>query len=510
MLSRLSPLVISGLCLLCAATAIAQTNQITVRIPARNEIWDYADRLDLTPEQRTKLNQIQAGYRAAQAKLREANKPDATPDQKQAARQGYVEALRSANKQVGELLTAEQKKKFSALRAADSPSRPPATNSEANTNTPAMDDAPFSRKPPRAMMSDEEYRKLAAELRAVYSKPPTNWPAPTIDVEVKPRYVELGLLPPVKYPTNNPYSDAKAELGKKLYFDPRLSGSGQIACASCHDPELGWSDGRTVSFGHGRKELKRNAPTLNNVAHEKLLFWDGRANSLEQQVMDVVTNEDEMRSDAKSVRERLSRVPGYTNEFAKVFGTPEITLTRAAEAVATFERGIISRANAFDAFVRGDTNALSDAAVRGLHLFRTTARCVNCHLGPAFTDGRFHNEGLTYHGRKLEDLGRYAVTKQPADVGAFRTPTLRNLSRTAPYMHNGLFDLNGVLNLYNAGMPNIRPKPEQANDLLFPVKSKHLQPLGLNTQDLADLKEFLESLTETRLRVRPPELPADL
>src|SRR5262249_19384554 len=149
-----------------------------------------------------------------------------------------------------------------------------------------------------------------------------------------------------------------------------------------------------------------------------LLFWDGRADSLEQQVVDVVSNEDEMRSGMKGVRERLSRVPGYTNEFAEVFGTPEVTLPRAAQAVATFERGIVSRANAFDTFVRGDTNALSDSAVRGLHLFRTTARCANCHFGPTFSDGLFHNEGLTYYGRKLEDLGRYTVTKNAADVGA--------------------------------------------------------------------------------------------
>ncbi len=311
-------------------------------------------------------------------------------------------------------------------------------------------------------------------------------------------------MPPVRYPTNNPYSDAKAGLGQKLFFEAGLSGSGQMACASCHDPDLAFADGRTVSFGHARKELKRNAPTVLNVGLNRTLFWDGRADSLEEQARDVINNQDEMRSSAESVNERLRRLPGYTNEFAAAFGTPEITLGRVVQAIATFERTVTSRGNAFDSFLRGDTNALSDSALRGLHLFRTTARCINCHHGPNFTDGRLHNEGLAYYGRKYEDLGRYAVTKDPQDVGRFKTPSLRNIARTGPYMHNGLFDLEGVLNMYNAGMPSVRRKPEQKNDPLFPVKSPLLQPLGLNKQDLADLKAFLESLTETRVRMRPP------
>ncbi len=517
----------------CVVTTAAQSNSGSTNAPARprsQDVWEYSDQLGLTPEQQKTMDEIRIRYQAAQAKLREAKQPGATPDMMTAAQQNYAVEMRSAQKRIGELLTPEQKKKFVALRGAVVSPRvtvqdtrtnaspraigtnvpAPRGSTNAPATTPTTNPPPFTLITPRASLSDEEYRKLAGELRVTYSKPATNWPAPTIDAEVKSRYVELGLLPLVKYPTNNPYSEAKAELGKKLYFDPRLSGSGQIACASCHEPELGWSDGRTVSFGHARTQLKRNAQTLNNVGHEKLLFWDGRADSLEQQVIDVVTNEDEMRSDAKGVRERLGRVPGYTNEFAKVFGTPEITLERAAQAVATFERGIVSRASAFDTFLRGDTNAMSDSAVRGLHLFHTTARCVNCHHGPTFSDGLFHNEGLTYYGRELQDLGRYNVTKKADDVGAFKTPTLRNITRTGPYMHNGLFDLDGVLRMYNGSMPNVRRKESQMNDPLFPKKSHLLHPLGLNDQDFADLKGFLESLTETRLRIRPPELPADL
>jgi cytochrome c peroxidase len=139
-----------------------------------------------------------------------------------------------------------------------------------------------------------------------------------------------------------------------------------------------------------------------------------------------------MRSSAEHVRENLGQLSAYSNAFAAAFGRPEVSLSLASQAIATFERTITSRGNKFDSFLRGDTSALSDEAIRGLHLFRTTARCINCHHGPTFSDGRFHNEGLTYYGRKLQDLGRYEVTKNPQDVGKFRTPSLRNIARTAP------------------------------------------------------------------------------
>ncbi|MFN7139884.1 MAG: cytochrome-c peroxidase, partial [Limisphaerales bacterium] len=438
------------------------------------------------------------------------------PDVKQAQRLAATDQIRTINRQIGELLTESQRIKFAELRAARRPARSVVQRSAPQTDQPGDSDAAqkeleetshFAPLPPRAPMTDEEYRQLAIHLRTAYSKPAKEWPAPTLDDPVPSYFVELGLLPPVKYPEHNPYTEAKAELGKKLFFDPRLSGSKQISCASCHDAELGWSDGRTVSFGHSRKALTRNSQTLLNVGHNEFFFWDGRSSTLEEQAIEVINNKDEMHSSAEIVREHLGSIPGYTNEFAAVFGSPEVTITRVAQAIATFERTITSRSNPFDSFLRGNTNALSDSAIRGLHLFRTEARCINCHHGPNFTDNRFHDEGLSYFGRKLQDLGRYEVTKDPADVGGFKTPTLRNISRTAPYMHNGLFDLDGVLNLYNAGMPNLRPKGEQKNDPLFPKKSHLLKPLGLNKQDLQDLKAFLEALTEARHRVPPPELP---
>jgi cytochrome c peroxidase len=366
--------------------------------------------------------------------------------------------------------------------------------------------APASRPAQRPELTPGQYAALARRLRAAYAKPPAQWPRPTLDPGVE--RVELAPPPRPVFPADNPYTPAKAELGKMLFFDPRLSGSGQISCASCHEPQLGWSDGRAVSFGHGRTALRRNAPTLNNIAFRKSLFWDGRAKDLESQIAGPVLAADEMHGDADQIVQRLAAQAEYRRRFAQGFGDDKpITFQRIAQAVATYERTIVSRPSAFDHFLKGDRDALSDAAVRGLHLFRTDARCLNCHSGPTFSDEKFHDLGLSYYGRKYEDLGRYGITHDPKDVGLFKTPSLRNITRTGPYMHNGLFDLKGVLRMYNAGMATLRRKPSQINDPLFPTKSPLLKPLGLNAQDLNDLEAFLQSLEETRLRITPPPLP---
>ncbi|WP_235905523.1 cytochrome-c peroxidase [Tautonia marina] len=360
------------------------------------------------------------------------------------------------------------------------------------------------RPPPRAMEDPEARRARIAMLRDIYAGPPSDWPAPLVDEGVE--WVELGLLPEPPHPPENPYSDAKAELGKMLFFDPRLSGSGQIACASCHDPDLGWADGRTTSFGHNRALLKRNAPTVQNTAFFPFLFWDGRAGSLEEQAEAVLRNPQEMHSD-EAIIARLVEIPEYQAAFADAFDSEGITLERAAQAIATYERTLVGGRSRFDAFLKGNREALSDAAISGLDLFRREARCLNCHHGPNLSDGRFHDLGLSYYGRLFEDLGRYRVTEAPEDVGRFRTPSLRNIASTSPYMHNGLFELDGVLRMYDAGMATLRPREDQKDDPLFPTKSPLLKPLGLNAQDRDDLRAFLESLTEPKTRVRPPTLP---
>jgi cytochrome c peroxidase len=365
-------------------------------------------------------------------------------------------------------------------------------------------DPPEKKLPARPEPTAEQAKARATELRGAYAKPPKEWPKPTLDAGAEHR--ELGPVPAPEHPKANPFTKEKVELGKALFFDGRLSGTKQTACASCHDPDLAWADGRTVSFGHDRKPLKRNAPAILNVAFQPALFWDGRAESLEDQVLAVLSNRDEMRAEEKELAARLAKVKGYPELFEAAFGDPAITPKRVAQAVACFERTLVSGRSRFDTFLGGKTEVLTDSEVRGLHLFRTDARCLHCHNGPTFSDGKFHDVGLSYYGREFEDLGRFRVTKKKEDVGAFRTPSLRNVGRTAPYMHNGLFALDGVLRMYNAGMPTLQRKGDQKDDPNFPTKSPLLKSLGLNKLDLADLEAFLRALDEPPVRVRPPKI----
>ena len=352
-------------------------------------------------------------------------------------------------------------------------------------------------------------------VRSAYAGSSGFWPPPTVDPGVE--WEELGPLPDVRHPPENPFSPAKAELGKALFFDPRLSGSQEIACASCHDPDLAWADGRTVSFGHHREPLKRNAPTIRNVAFQQTLFWDGRADSIEAQVEQVLLNPAEMHITPAQLVRALEQVPAYQTAFAESFAdqatpgaldTSGIRFEQAVQAVACFQRTVVGGRSRFDRFVTGEHDLLTDQELNGLDLFRRKARCMNCHHGPLFSDGRFHNVGLSYYGRKAEDLGRYRVTGKAEDVGRFRTPSLRDVTNTEPLMHNGLFRLSGVLNMYNAGMPTPKRRAYQENDPLFPRKSPHLQPLNLTQQELADLAAFLATLAEPYRRIRPPS-PAD-
>jgi len=370
--------------------------------------------------------------------------------------------------------------------------------------TPAAD-AGDARPVPRPERTAAERAARAAELRQVYAADPATWPAPHVDPDVA--WKEIGLLPDVEHPADNPHSTEKEQLGRTLFFDPRLSGSGQIACASCHDPDLGWADGRTTSFGHSRKQLARNSPTIRNAAFQQRLFWDGRADSLEDQARQVLLNPDEMRSGPEHVIDLLTSEPGYGRLWHAAFGDEPVSIERAADALACFERTVVGGSSRFDSFMKGNSAALTDEALLGMDLFRREARCINCHHGAAFSDGGFHDLGLSNYGRPFEDLGRVKVTQVPSDTGKFRTPTLRDVTATQPLMHNGLFELPVALTLYNAGMPTPQRKESQADDPNFPVKSPHLKPLGLNKQDLADLTAFLTSLEEPKRRIRPPEIP---
>lgn len=347
-----------------------------------------------------------------------------------------------------------------------------------------------------------------SELRKVYSSGDTSlWPAPFLDTSVVPYFEEIGALPEMEYPGTNPYSEAKEKLGKLLFFDPRLSSSGQIACASCHDSQLGWADGKRVSFGHDRRTGTRNAMTILNTGFVDSLFWDGRAPSLEDQVHFPVQDSVEMNAPFDIAVDNISEIAGYRPYFDRAFGDGEVTKERMAMAIATYERTITSRKNRFDKFVSGDSTQLTDSEVLGLHLFRTKARCINCHNSPLFSDNRFHNTGLSYYGRKYEDLGRYNVTGKASDVGKFRTATLRELQYTAPYMHNGLFPvLTGVINMYDAGMPRPKRKEHQLGDSLFPTTSPLVKKLHLTDTEKKALLDFLLALSERRHREAPPAL----
>lgn len=344
-------------------------------------------------------------------------------------------------------------------------------------------------------------------LRSLYSRPVSEWPKPTIDAGVN--WQELGTLPPSPIAAKKDSLKEITELGRVLFYDPRLSGSGQISCVSCHAPDMNWADGRQVSLGHDQASTARNAPSLENVWFFKKLFWDGRSESLEDQLNGPISSEIEMHGDMKALPKKLGQIKGYLPLFVAAYGDKKITEKRIANALATYEMSFTSRHCDFDYFVQGNYKRMTDQQIEGLHLFRTKARCMNCHSGPLFTDGDFHNVGLTYYGRdKYEDLGRYKITKNPADVGKFKTPGLRNVLRTRPWFHNGLFDnIEGVINMYNNGMAQPKPKPEQVNDPLFPKTDVHLKRLNLTKEEKEAIIAFLGAITTEPWKLHPPIMP---
>ncbi|WP_018632512.1 cytochrome-c peroxidase [Neomegalonema perideroedes] len=336
-----------------------------------------------------------------------------------------------------------------------------------------------------------------AHLRRAYSGPSEDWPAPWIDEGVA--FVELAApdLPPA--PEAGSPEALRGALGARLFAEPALSGSGHFSCESCHNRRLGWGDGLPRSFGHGRTEGRRNAPALFVSSRRARLFWDGRAESLEAQALEPLTAPHEMaNADLSEIPRRLAAAPDYPALFAAAYGGSEIALEQTLDALAEFQARL-DRPTRFDRFLLGRSEALEDEEILGLHLFRTKARCANCHFGADLTDGRFHNLGLSFIGRGLEDLGRYGATGDPEDAGKFLTPSLRHAAQTGPYMHNGLMPhLRGVVNFYDGGggASHARSLPEERADLLGPAStsSPHLRPLDLTEDERKALVRFLEAL----------------
>lgn len=335
-----------------------------------------------------------------------------------------------------------------------------------------------------------------------------NWPRPNIDTGVD--WQEMASIE-----RNFSYYDDLEkpinQLGYILFFDPKLSGSNQISCSSCHHPETGWTTHTEKAVGHNHQTGTRNAPSIFNVAYRQTFFWDGRATSLEEQAIAPITAHNEMNMILDSLPGKLSQYKTYRDLFKKTFSSSEITTHQILSALSSFEKTVKSMPGKVDKFINGNYDALNNQEIRGLHLFRTKARCMNCHYGKFLTDQKFHNIGLTYYKREYEDLGRYNITKKPEDVGRFLTPSLRELLNTRPWMHNGLFDdLDGILNMYNSGMHLIDPTPEEkATDPLYPVTDSLLQPLNLSGEEINDLVAFLEALNSTKFKMSRPEIPWD-
>jgi len=299
----------------------------------------------------------------------------------------------------------------------------------------------------------------------------------------------------LQIPEDNPMTAEKVALGKQLYFDPRLSKDGTVSCATCHDPAKGWTDQLPVSTGVGGKHGTRNAPTVLSSAFNYMQFWDGRASSLEAQALGPIENPVEMANTLPAVVAWLNSVPGYRSQFQRVFGGPA-TADRVAKAIACFERTVYSGNSPYDRYTQDkDKSALSPAARRGLALFEGKARCTQCHVGFDLSDRVFHNLGVGMD-KENPDLGRYNVTHKERDKGAFKTPILRDLTKTAPYMHDGSVEtLEEVIDLYLVG--------GEDNPWLDPK----MKPLDLTEQDKADLLAFLRSLDGDTPIVKAPPLP---
>jgi len=310
-------------------------------------------------------------------------------------------------------------------------------------------------------------------------------------------------LPPVPIPPDNPPTEETIALGRRLYYDPGLSVDGTVSCATCHAPNLSFADGKALSNGVDGKLGTRSAPTVVNAAYNTLQFWDGRSASLEKQAEGPMANPVEMGHTLEGVVKFAQSDPTYRELFAKAWGTEQITIDLVTKSIASFERTVVIGDSPFDRFYyRGDKKALSLAAQRGLKLFVDPKKgnCSVCHVigkkYALFTDNKFHNIGVGADtSGDFADVGLYAQSKNTTDIGAFKTPTLRNIAQTAPYMHDGsLATLKDVVDHYVGGGTSNPHLDKEIHALDF-----------LTFNERADLKAFLESLTGTLpSNVNPP------
>lgn len=318
--------------------------------------------------------------------------------------------------------------------------------------------------------------------------------AATSGAQTTKKSPRLAPLQEVIYPTDNPATPEKVTLGKQLFFDPRLSGDNAMSCGTCHLPEKAMTDGLPTAKGHGGKSLARNTPSLLNVAYFERFFWDGRAKTLEEQALGPITSPDEMNQDLGELEKELNAVPGYVKQFEKVFGT-KVNRDGIAKALAAYERTLVTRPSPLDRYLAGDKSALSAEAKQGMALFLGDAGCIRCHQGPLLSDGKLYRLGIG-----TGDEGLAAVTKKKEDGGKFRTPSLRNVAQTAPYMHDGSKKtLDEVVEFYYRGVS--AGTPEMPLDI---------QPLtGQSYSEIPALVAFLQALSGPPPEVIPPDLLPD-
>lgn len=360
---------------------------------------------------------------------------------------------------------------------------------------------------------------LAAWCAVLAGCSPASGPASTSAPAAVPPLAPLGDVP---VPDNEPLTEAKVELGRRLFFDDRFSADVTLSCASCHDPRLGWGDGNALSRAYAGTQHWRNAPTVVNAAYLSALFWTARAPTLQQQADGAITGAIEGNGDRAMIAERLAEVPVYVEAFKQAFGAERPSYELALDAIAAFERSVaISADSPFDRHLRGEAGALSAAATRGLALFQGKANCIACHNGPLMTDQAVHVTGVpespllasdpqrritvrAQHAasgvpaevseRHPGDLGRYHDTGKAEHLGAFRTAPLRYLKHTAPYMHNGVFvTLEEVVEFYDRGGGDVEGKDAALN------------PLNLTAGERSDLVAFLEACSGKRIVIAAPE-----
>lgn len=313
-------------------------------------------------------------------------------------------------------------------------------------------------------------------------------PVLTLD-QMRAQYKRPATIP---FPADNPYTLPKVALGKDLYFDTRLSGANVQSCASCHNPAYGWGDGLPKGVGHGMKTLGRRSPTIVNAAFGPIFMWDGRAGSLEEQALGPIKTDVEMNLPIDQLMERLKGIPGYVPLFDAAFPNEGIKPETVAKAIATYERTVVSARAPFDSWIDNNESAISEDAKRGFVLFNTKAGCAQCHSGWNFTDYSFQDIGLAD-----ADIGRGKFLPSIDKMQhAFKTPSLREIGRRGPYMHDGSIPtLEAVVEHYDKGGVD------------RPSRSELMRALGLTAQEKKELVAFMQTLTSTPEPTTVPVLP---